>query len=133
MKGKVRFILVEKKQRKPLLAYVDFDTKNNKLLSYNYVSWHSKLDPGLISFQDWEIDYAEAIEISEKFFSQTDDFRYDSVLIESYNPHPSKDENGEDWLVNFFDDQGEKKYYTRVDPYTGEITVHSISNYFSNY
>ena len=92
---------------------------------------------GTVCFSEWREKNADnsfkSEKNSEKFFSQTDDFRYDSVLIESYNPHPSKDENGEDWLVDFFDDQGKKKYYTRVDPYTGEITVHSISNYFSNH
>ena len=131
LKGKVEVTLVEKKQRKPLLVDVDFDTKSNKLLSFQYNNWHSKLDPGIINFQDWEIDYAEAVEISEKFFSQTDGFRYDRVLIKTCNSHPFKDEDWEDWSVDFFDDQNKKKYYTRIDPYTGEILRHSTSEYFS--
>lgn len=129
LKGEVEVILKEKNQKKPLLVYVKFDTRNNKLLSFKYVNWHSKLDPGIIYFQDWKIDYAEAIEISEKFFSQTDGFRYDRVLIFSCNSFPSKDEDWEDWFVDIFDEQGNKKYYTRIDPYTGEILRHGIYKY----
>lgn len=131
LKGEVKVTLVEKKQRKPLLVYVDFDTKSNKLLSFNYNGWHSKLDPGIINFQDWKIDHTEAIEISERFFSEADGFRYDRVLIYSCNSHPFKDEYWEDWSVSLYDDKGKKKYYTRIDPYTGEILRHSISEYFS--
>lgn len=131
LKGEVKVTLVEKKEKKPLLVYVDFDTKSNKLLSFHYNNWHSKLDPGIINFQDWEIDYAEAIELSEKFFSQTDGFRYDRIIMHTVDSHPSEDEDWEDWMVDFFDDQNKKKYYTRIDPCTGEILRHSISDYFN--
>ena len=123
LKGEVEVILVEKKQKKPLLVYVDFDTKSNKLLSFDYTSWHSKLDPGIINIQNWKIDYAEAIEISEEFYSETDGFTYDSVQINTCNSHKDKPE---DWFVVLNDDQSKKRYYTRIDPYTGEIFVHSI-------
>lgn len=90
------------------------------------------MDPGIINFQDWEIDYAEAIEISEEFFSQTDGFRYDQIIIQTVDSHPSNDEDWEDWMVDLYDDQNKKQYYTRIDPYTGEITIHSISDYFNS-
>lgn len=123
LKGEVRVTLVEKKQKKPLLVYVDFDTKNNKLLSFKYVSWHSKLDPGLINLQNWKIDYAEAIEISKAFYSETDGFRYDDILIETINSFPATDE---DWSVAFRDFQSKRNYNTHIDPYTEEILYHGI-------
>ncbi|MBR5542607.1 MAG: hypothetical protein IKU65_00735, partial [Oscillospiraceae bacterium] len=83
----------------------------------------SKLDPGIINIQNWKIDYAEAIEISEEFYSETDGFTYDSVQINTCNSHKDKPE---DWFVVLNDDQSKKRYYTRIDPYTGEIFVHSI-------
>ena len=132
LKGEVQVTLVEKKEKKPLLVDVDFDTKSNKLLSFNYVSWHSKLDPGLINFQDWEIDYTEAIEISKEFFSQAAGLRFDRILMYTVNSHPSKDKDWEAWMVDFFDDQNKKKYYARIEPYTGEILRHSISEYFNS-
>lgn len=126
LKGEVEVILVEKKQKKPLLVYVDFDTKNNELLSFKYVSWHSKLDPGIINIQNWKIDYAEAIEISKEFYSETDGFRYDSILIYTCNSHPFEDEDWEDWSVTFRDFQSKRNYNTRIEPYTGEILNHGI-------
>lgn len=124
LKGEVEVTLVEKKQKKPLLVYVDFDTKNNKFLSFKYNHYHSKLDPGIINYDDWEIDYAEAIEISKEFYSKTEGFRYDDVIIETCNAFPSKDEVWEDWDVVFRDKQSGKFYSTRIDPYTGEILNH---------
>lgn len=123
LKGDVEVILVEKKQKKPLLVYVDFDTKNNKLLSFQYVTWNSKAHPGVINMHKWKIDYEEAIELSKEFYSKTQGFRYDSVWIETCNSHKEKDE---DWSVILNDEQSWKRYYTRIDPYTGEIFVHSI-------
>ena len=134
LKGAVEVTLVEKKERKPQLVYVKFDTKSNKLLSFYYQGWYSDLDPGVINFQDWEIDYAEAIEISEKFFSQADGFRYDRVWMFTVNSHPSEDEDWEDWVVVLDDDQGEKRYRAHIDPYTGDVLLHSISklNHFDD-
>ncbi len=114
------------KTKKPLLVYVLFDTKSNKLLSFQYVRWHSKLDPGVIDIQNWEIDYVEAIEISKEFYSETDGFRYDSILIETNNSFPFEDEDWEDWCMDLYDEQTANRYSTRIDPYTGEITSHSI-------
>ena len=131
LKGEVEVTLVEKKEKKPLLVDVDFDTKSNKFLSFYYQGWYSDLDPGIINFQDWEIDYAEAIELSEKFFSQTDGFRYDRIIMYTVDSHPSEDEDWEDWMVDLYDDQNKKKYYARIESYTGEILRHSISDYFS--
>ena len=129
LKGEVRVTLVEKKQKKPLLVYVDFDTKNDKLLSFKYVSWHSKLYPGLINLQNWKIDYAEAIEISKEFYSETDGFRYDDVLIETIDSFPATDEDWEDWSVAFRDYQSKRNYNTHIDPYTGEILNHGIGKW----
>ena len=126
LKGEVEVILVEKKQKKPLLVYVDFDTKNNKLLSFKYVSWHSKLDPGVINIHNWGIDYAEAIEISKELHSKTDGFRYDDVIIRTDNSHPFEDEDWEVWSVAFRDYQSKKNYDTRIEPYIGEILNHGI-------
>ena len=134
LKGAVEITLVEKKERKPQLVYVKFDTKSNKLLSFYYQGWQSKSDPGIINFQDWAIDYTEAIEISEKFFSQADGFRYDRVWMYTVDSHPSEDEDWEVWMVDLLDDQGEKRYYARIDPYTGDVLLHSISklNHFDD-
>ncbi len=129
LKGKVEVTLVEKKQKKSLLVYVVLDTKNNKLLSFEYVRWHSKLDPGVIDIQNWEIDYTEAVEISKEFYSKTDGFRFDSAHIQTNNSFPSEDEDWEDWCMDLYDEQSVNRYYTRVDPYTGEITQHSIWEY----
>jgi len=125
LKGEVEVILKEKKQKRPWLVYVNFDTKNNKLLSFKYVNWHSKLDPGIINIQNWGIDYAEAIEITKEFYSKTEGFRYDDVIIRTCNSHPSEDEDWENWAVVFRDYRNKKIYDTRIEPYTGEILRHS--------
>lgn len=131
LKGEVEVTLVEKEQKKPMLVYVNFDTKSNKLLDFKYADWHSKLDPGIINIQNWKIDYAEAFEISKEFHSKTDGFRYDDVIIRSYDSYPVADEEKEVWVVSFCDIPGEKNYNTRIDPYTGEVLNHGIWDYSS--
>ncbi len=124
-KGEVQVTLVEKDKKKPMIVFVYLDTKINKLLRLEYAGWDSKLHPGFIDIQNWKIDYAEALEISKEFYSKTAGFRYDDVIIETCNPYPSEDEDWEDWSVVFRDYQNRKNYYTRIEPYTGEILRHS--------
>ena len=124
-KGEVKVTLVEKGEKKPMLVYVEFDTKSNKLLRFNYVSWDSKLHPGIINLQNWKVDYAETIEITKEFYSKTGGFRYDEAIIRTCNSYPDQ-EYWEDWLLTFYDMRNGKKYHIRIDPYTGEITSHGI-------
>ena len=126
LKGEAEVTLVEKNKEKPLLVYVNFDTKSYKLLSFRYTAWNSKLHPGFINIPNWKIDYAEAIEISKGFYSKTDGFRYDSIRIHTCNSYPFEDEDWEDWFVVLYDEQNNKNYYTRIEPYTGEVLIHSI-------
>lgn len=125
-KGEVEVTLVEKGKKKPMISYVKFDTKSNKLLYLKYAGWDSKLHPGFIDIQNWKIDYAEALEISKEFYSKTAGFRYDDVIIRTCNSYPFEDEDWEDWSLLFRDYQNEKNYCTRIEPYTGEILNHSI-------
>jgi len=124
-KGEVEISLVEKDNENPMIACVQFDTKNNKLLHFEYEGRDSKLHPGFIDIQNWKIDYAEALEISKEFYSKTEGFRYDDVIIRTCNSHPSEDEDWENWAVVFRDYRNKKIYDTRIEPYTGEILRHS--------
>lgn len=130
LKGSVDVVLVEKDKKRPQIVYVEFDTKNNMLLNLQYYGWESKLHPGVIDFHNWKLDYEDAIEISEKFHSETEGFQYDNVLIYTADSHLLEDEDWEVWLVNLNDRQNEKRYYTRIDPYTGEILVHNIGELY---
>ena len=132
-KGELEVTLVEKNKKKPMLAYVKFDTKSNKLLYFKYVGWDSKLHPGFIDIQNWKIDYAEALEISKEFHSKTEGFRYEDVIIKTCNSHPFEDEDWEDWSVVFRDFRNGKNYETRIDPYTGEILDHGIWEWLEYY
>lgn len=124
LKGEVKVTLVEKDKKKPMIVFVDFDTKNNKLLRFNYAGRDSKLHPGFIDIQNWKIDYAEAIEIAKELHSKTEGFRYDDITIESCNPYPYEAEDGEFWSVLLYDFQSTTHYNTHIDPYTGEVIGH---------
>ena len=129
LKGEGKVGLVEKGKKRPQIAYVKFDTKNNMLLNFYYYGYETKVYPGIIDFQNWKIDYEDAIEISEEFYSETEGFQYDSVLIETNDSYRGE-EGWEVWRVLFYDYQNEKRYYTHIDPYTGGVLDHEVGELY---
>jgi len=78
---------------------------------------------GTIGLCDWIIDSTDALGISEEFFSDSQDFRYDEIRIKSCSYYHG---NEKTWDVFLTDKRNNIRYETRINPYTGEVVSHNV-------
>ena len=126
-RGEVTVIFVEKDNKKPKVIFAYLDTDKGILNKFQDYGRESKLYPGIINLSDWKIDSVEAIKIAEEFFKDKEGFEYDEIWIQTYSDALVDYSGGEEeWLVFLTDNKKSIRYYTRIDPYSGEVVVHSI-------
>ena len=129
-RGSIIAKYVERNSKYPKVVFVYLDTEKSQIEKVEDMGTNRKLYPGEISIKDWLIDSDEAVKIAHELYSKKmsiDDFHYDEVLIYSYNGSELDNlENVERWLVFLIDSQNGIKYFTRIDPFNGNVVSYSI-------
>ena len=127
-RGEVTVIFVEKDSQNPKVIFAYLDTQRGIFYKFQDMGRERKLYPGIIHLHEWGIDSVEAVRISEEFFCSIKDFRYDEVWIKSYSDSlVDYVGNKERWDVYLTDTENNIRYETRINPYSGEVLVHSIN------
>ncbi len=124
-RGEVTAIFVEKDSENSKVIFAYLNTNNSIFYKFSDYGRESKLNPGVIHLSEWKIDSTDAIRISEDFFSDNKDFRYDEIWIKSCSYYKW---NEETWDVYLTDRKNNIRYGTRINPYSGEVLVDTIEH-----
>jgi uncharacterized protein (UPF0216 family) len=115
----------EKKNRKgvPNIITVEYDTKQRKIIRIVNQVRESKIVPGILNIDKWNIDSNEAFDIAKNTFDKLSDFEFTVAHIfvdKLYNDSKEK------WSVNLYNENNKKAYHLEIDVYTGEIYRNEI-------
>lgn len=115
----------EKKNRKgvPNIITVEYDTKQRKIIRIVNQVRDSKIVPGILNIDKWNIDSNEAFDIAKNTFDKLSDFEFTVAHIfvdKLYNDSKEK------WSVNLYNENNKKAYHLEIDVYTGEIYRNEI-------
>lgn len=126
-RGEVEVEFAEQNSDNPKIFKAALNTREGML--YEFTDWgrESKLYPGIIHLQNWNIDSTDAVRISEEFFRAEKDFRYDKIGLRSSDNFSIGDvANPERWSVYLSDYKNKIRYKAEIYAYTGEVLYHSI-------
>jgi len=125
-RGEVTVIFVEKDNVNSKVIFAHLDTCKGIFYGFEDYGRESKLYPGIIRLKEWKIDSTDAIRISEEFFSDNKDFRYDEIWLISSSYYMGSEET---WNVYLTDKENNIRYEIRMNPYSGEVFFHNINEY----
>lgn len=123
-RGDVTVTFVEKDRTKSKIIYATLDTRKGVFYKFQDVGRQSKLYPGIVHLNEWKIDSTDAVRIMEYFYKNNKAFRYDEIWILSSSYYLGAEET---WNVYLTDRKNSVKYGTRINPYSGEVVVHTIN------
>jgi len=128
-RGEVEVIFVERNSQNSKVIIANLDTQEGILYKFQDLGRESKLYPGVIDLQDWEIDSTDAVRIFEEFFCDDEDFLYDEIRLYTYSDSLIDYQGKEEyWMVSLIDEEKNICYNIRINAYSGEITSHTIGN-----
>ena len=111
--GEVQIIFADESDPvSPNVIEVKFDTLQNKYIGIEKLGENSKLDPGWLNIDKWNIDSNQAYEITEGFFKVNKEF--ESALIYSNYIRDV-------WIVNLY--KNNKEYFAEIKPYNGNVII----------
>lgn len=107
------------KNNVPNLITVNINTKENKIDRIISQERDTKIVPGEIDIENWNIDSTDAIDIATKQIKKSDsNFTFDYIYINGNNNYR---DGVEVWNITLFNTITGKAYITKIDVYTGEI------------
>lgn len=115
----------EKKNRKgvPNIITVEYDTKQRKIIRIVNQVRDSKIVPGILNIDKWNIDSNEAINIAKNTFDKLNDFEF---TVAHLSVNKLYNDSKEKWSVNLYNENNKKAYHLEIDVYTGEIYRNEI-------
>lgn len=122
--GKVQIWYKDENRNKngvPNIITVEVDTKGKRIIKIQRQERNSKIEPGRININNWNIDSKGLFDIVKENFDDVKDFE-DFDLMPIYISGNNGYSGGiETWDISFYSIKSQKEYYLKVDPYTGEI------------